>query len=630
MLSRLATVLLSAGLLLGCSISGDAATTAKDNRSGTTSYLLEDAQRHQLDLIVLVKTTPFERSFGDYRPAAFRLNIDGELVLVGDEDARDSIYYNNCFLSDLEAHEGTRAVFAAMEAGEEWLTRVNTFYQANGIDQPAVVAAGFLEDYFSAAGREMRLHRFCVDDQRYRTPAVQASNPHVVEVIIAPRYLHAIIANGWPFTDSGARFHTLKEIPFAELQHRAQALAAQNAEAEQEALTLGRRYARLAEQASKEFVGALLLGLNTRDKGFAADDRFRQGEGFYRQNSCSQGYQDADAASILGYRRLGEEMLTGGLTTYFETFARSTGSPVRFAAEEEAAAFERTFASLDDAYAHFSDYRRQPGFTVDGSACHLFVDFPENLWTLNRALARDGIETYFLRLLAVEPLRDGYAEDRGFTSYAELDFMQRLPGSVTWDQVEALRERGLNEEIAYRKLVAEIEDTGYPGEEPLSVARMLDYLGDRDRAEAEGLTVAQAQQSRLEDDREERRRLAERQQQQRDALAERFPYQAILACEFQGRHTTIAACFQGGRHGVDTALEVRNGDEYTMYPVYQLAAAGRESRDGLILDLQETFQITAQNSSSSLLLTLTIRERASGRTVYQRSVQHYGVVSASR
>lgn len=116
--------------------------------------------------------------------------------------------------------------------------------------------------------------------------------------------------------------------------------------------------------------------------------------------------------------------------------------------------------------------------------------------------------------------------------------------------------------------------------------------------------------------------MRERLTRDREAYERRFPYQAILTCGFGGDHINIAACFVGPP---DTELEVRNGSEYGLYKVYELTRVGRQTSKGLILDLESTFEISAQNSSDAVTLGLVVLDR-NNKILYQRQVGQFGVV----
>ena len=104
-----------------------------------------------------------------------------------------------------------------------------------------------------------------------------------------------------------------------------------------------------------------------------------------------------------------------------------------------------------------------------------------------------------------------------------------------------------------------------------------------------------------------------------------FPYHALVSCGMQGNHINVLACFSG-RH-VGTELELRNGDQYGLYKVYEISKLGTETRDGLRIELRRNFALKVQNSSDSLILTVTIVESATNKRVFQKSAAQYGVVS---
>ena len=106
-----------------------------------------------------------------------------------------------------------------------------------------------------------------------------------------------------------------------------------------------------------------------------------------------------------------------------------------------------------------------------------------------------------------------------------------------------------------------------------------------------------------------------------------FPYEAIFTCGLQGMRTNIAACFLGGSSGSNTQLEIRNGQNYGMYQVWELPRIGRQTPDGFLISLREHFKIEAQNANTSLILTLVIRDRATKKIKYQKSAAWGSVIA---
>ena len=102
-----------------------------------------------------------------------------------------------------------------------------------------------------------------------------------------------------------------------------------------------------------------------------------------------------------------------------------------------------------------------------------------------------------------------------------------------------------------------------------------------------------------------------------EALAQGFT--AILSCGFNGSHINIAACF------TDTDLKLTNNGQTGIYKIYNIGQLGSEYRDGLHIDLSQSFRITAQNSDDTLVLGLVIKD-GNGNTVYQDAVGRFGVI----
>lgn len=106
-----------------------------------------------------------------------------------------------------------------------------------------------------------------------------------------------------------------------------------------------------------------------------------------------------------------------------------------------------------------------------------------------------------------------------------------------------------------------------------------------------------------------------------------FPYYAIVSCGMYGNHINVLACFTG-RH-VGTELELRNGDQYGLYKVYEISQLGNETSEGLRINLRRNFALKVQNSSDSLVLTVTILESATNKKMFQKSAAKFGVVSVA-
>jgi len=107
-------------------------------------------------------------------------------------------------------------------------------------------------------------------------------------------------------------------------------------------------------------------------------------------------------------------------------------------------------------------------------------------------------------------------------------------------------------------------------------------------------------------------------------------YTAYLSCHLANQAlTSILPCFAGdSAQDPGTDLEVRNGTEDRIYKVYDMQQAGTASADGLVLHLQNHFEIKAQNASANLVLALRIVDNNTGGSVFNKQVGQYGVIDA--
>ena len=72
-------------------------------------------------------------------------------------------------------------------------------------------------------------------------------------------------------------------------------------------------------------------------------------------------------------------------------------------------------------------------------------------------------------------------------------------------------------------------------------------------------------------------------------------------------------------------LDTNKNGRTRVYKVYDLAQAGTEYRDGLHIELSESFDLRAQNSQEDLVLGLVVKN-ANGDIVYEDQAGRYGTV----
>lgn len=104
---------------------------------------------------------------------------------------------------------------------------------------------------------------------------------------------------------------------------------------------------------------------------------------------------------------------------------------------------------------------------------------------------------------------------------------------------------------------------------------------------------------------------------------------ATISCGLgTGDHINILACFAGGRDGLATELEIRNGSKYGLYKLFNINELGVEDSQGLNIQLNGSYSIVAQNASRNLTLTVTVRD-TNGGIRFQRSAGQYGFIRVS-
>jgi RNA polymerase subunit RPABC4/transcription elongation factor Spt4 len=114
-----------------------------------------------------------------------------------------------------------------------------------------------------------------------------------------------------------------------------------------------------------------------------------------------------------------------------------------------------------------------------------------------------------------------------------------------------------------------------------------------------------------------------------DAEDSNQTYTAIISCGMSGfENINVLGCFTES-HGIETELELKNGNEYGLYKVYQINSLGRTTDRGLEIKLHNHFQIKAQNASEHLILGLRIINEKDGSQVFAKQVSQYGAILVS-
>jgi hypothetical protein len=115
---------------------------------------------------------------------------------------------------------------------------------------------------------------------------------------------------------------------------------------------------------------------------------------------------------------------------------------------------------------------------------------------------------------------------------------------------------------------------------------------------------------------------------EKNKIAKEFPYFAVISCGTGLRHLNTMACFSSNL----TSLEIKNGGEYGLYKIMQIANRmipnSKEQNEGLIINLRSSYEIKVQNGSDSdsLILGVKIFQRSSNKLLFQKQVDRFGVI----
>ena len=368
------------------------------------------------------------------------------------------------------------------------------------------------------------------------------------------------------------------------------------------------RFTNLAEEKSKDFMGSLYL--SHRNYG--------------SQKFCTLNYSGDDAVAVIGYRQMGDEIISDkSVIDYYKE------KEITLNYSENENYFDKTFDDISEAFLSIKpklmDNKRYDNYSDD--YCNIFVDYPENLLKLKNAIERDvGSYMSFGNLFDKNTTSNKYALSKGFDDYDQYSFAYQI--DANYRDIKSLENYQILNQSEFKKIQDEIVSISYSNDTSLS--NVLTYLSDLNSAQQQGMNVVDFKNARV-DEEDRLAKIAREQEQLRQAeFAKEFPYTATLTCGMGGSdHINIFGCFAGGSSGVDTELEITNGQNYQMYKVYNLGQAGNEYNTGLEINLRDSFKIFAQNSAEYLVLSLKIIDNATGASVFEDSAAQYGVISIS-
>jgi|GEM_PF-4884801 len=556
------------------------------------------------NIVLLYNGAPEDFS-GDSREPAFRINIDDEIEF-NRKFSESELVASSCLISHsgIEPQYQNRQVKWTADATDKMIV---DFISENEIELPVT---------YSYRDCNKQIH----------------SRFERVDLLPIPYSVYA----SWEDDGGFGPLEPLAVFPLEDIQRVSAQVEKVKNQIEKDEAALRKQYDKSKNNNNNNLVGSLFVKINSRDRIWEEDDQYNRGPGFYPQNVCALENDSSIPRSTIGYRAFDEQILSEDLKRQYEAVERQRQIELRITGDGNKLSFYKTFNTLNDAYIYFSDLKY--GHDVPGceaacgnhsdweDSCAILVGPAKDVAKLGSALADDGIESAYGRLLSVAETTEHAAVVQGFQSHDEFRFVAQEDLITQWDQLQTLRQYNANSPERFKGLKDEIIASGYT-EDNLSIGIILEYLEDRQAARDNNTDVLKEKNQRLAQQAAQQKKQEESAARRQAQMEKNFPYIANLRCEFQGNHTNIAACFLGGEYAADTELELSNGNSKQIYQGYELNRVGQESRNGLQINLKRSFKIQAQNASDRLSLRLKIVERKGGKVVFEDIVSQYGVIS---
>jgi len=536
----------------------------------------------------------------------FTRDIDNNLTFAKNSyGLNDGIISSNaCLLIDLSQIDYWDYLQNYYDENDANLYLVESIYNMYGIENLAKILSEQSEEsivnFASSFDLELKVNTVCKNIKSWNSSNFYQKP----DIFLIPGYLYNVIKGYEQYSDELMTSITGDDIllswTFDEMKSLSDNYLMVLAEEEKSENEFQQRFAKLAEQKSKDFVGSLYL--NTNEYG--------------SQNFCTLSYSGDDAVAVIGYRLLGDKIITNkNLLDWYDQ------KEISLNYNKNENQFENVFDDIGEA---FNNIKSSIEANED-DYCNIFIDYPENLLRLKNAIERDLGGNRVLGALFDESITDKqYAIGQGFDDYEQYNFAYQI--DANYGEIKSLENYQILNLSEFNNVQGEIVNIGYSNDTSLSI--VLTYLDDLNNAQQKNMDVNEYRDARVKEEQRLAQIAREEEAERQAAFAREYPYTAVLTCGMGGGdHINIVACFTGGSYGVDTELEITNGQNYQMYKPYNLRQAGSEYYSGFEIDLRDSFTIIAQNSSEYLLLSLEIIDNSTGMKLYQDSASQFGVVS---
>lgn len=180
------------------------------------------------------------------------------------------------------------------------------------------------------------------------------------------------------------------------------------------------------------------------------------------------------------------------------------------------------------------------------------------------------------------------------------------------------KEKRFRESPEYKKQQAELE------RKRLADEKEAEIRAKKAQEERERQRIAEEKQARDRAQQEKAAADARRLQLSKD-----FPFYAVISCgyKFGEGNLGLFICFNDD--GLDTTLEIRNGNEYRMYSFMDMTTIETGANLTWRINLRNNFDIKMQNAHKNTILNLKIYNTADRNLVYEKSATKFGVIRIS-
>ena len=454
----------------------------------------------------------------------FTRDIDNKLTINIKKNAANDgeIYLYSCFLFDtsedqakqFEAYINTAKTEAEKITLQERYAdyNVHSKYASHGIEDVSKIMAnltkGYIENLASSLGIEVKVDTNCYDLEKNKSVHYIIESNHFLnhDVFLIPYYYYKLIEEETSFLDGITKadvigitsLDTLKTLSDQNLEYIAKK--------EKRERELQERYANLAEQKSKDFVGSLFLSVS----------EYRD-----RPKFCTLNYSDGDAFPLIGYRLMGDAMIPDS------PFTTKTGTinlidyyneiEITLNFNRKYDYFENEFDDISEAFLNIKYElisRRDNQFnSIFDDYCNIFIDYPENLLKLKNALERDlEVQIVLGNLFDQSITNKLYAIGQGFDDYEQYSFAYQI--DADYRDVKSLENYQIINLSEFNKVQDEIVSISYSNDTNLS--NVLTYLSDLNGAQQQGMNVVEYRDVRVE----EKERLAKIAREEAELKAE--------------------------------------------------------------------------------------------------------------